>query len=47
MRIAFRLSPEIKLLECVATGKNSVKDVLLELLYSILAELEAVDLQIA
>ncbi len=47
MRIALRLSPEIKLLECVATSKDSVKNVLLELLYSILAELEAVDLQIA
>ena len=47
MRIALRLSPDIKLLECVATRKNSVKDVLLELLYSILAELEAVDLSLA
>lgn len=47
MRIALRLSSEIKLLECVATSKDSVKNILLELLYSILAELEAVDLQIA
>jgi len=45
MRIALRLSSEIKLLECVATDKDSVKNVLLELLYSILAELESVDLQ--
>jgi small GTP-binding protein len=47
MRIALRLSSEIKLLECVAMSRDSVKKVLLELLYSILAELEAVDLQIA
>ena len=46
MRIALRLNPEIKLLECIATRKDSVKTVLLELLYSILAELEAVDLQV-
>jgi small GTP-binding protein len=45
MRISLRLSPEIKLLECVATDKDSVKNVLLELLYSILAELESTDLQ--
>ncbi|MBE9474032.1 MAG: ATP/GTP-binding protein [Chloroflexi bacterium] len=47
MRIALRLSHEIKILDCVAMSKDSVKTVLLELLYSILAELEAVDLQIA
>jgi len=47
MRIALRISSEIKLLECVATDKDSVKNVLLELLYSILAELEIVDLQTA
>ena len=40
MRIALRLSAEIKLLECVATRKESVKNVLLELLFSILEELE-------
>jgi len=45
MRIALRLSSEIKLLECVASDKDSVKNVLLELLYSILEELESVDLQ--
>ena len=45
MRIALRLSSEIKLLECVATDKDSVKNVLLELLYSILAELEVIDFQ--
>lgn len=41
MRIALRLDPAIKLLPCVATRKESVKSVLLELLYSILAEMEA------
>jgi small GTP-binding protein len=45
MRISLRLSPEIKLLECVATDKDSVKNVLLELLYSILAELESIKLE--
>jgi hypothetical protein len=40
MRIALRLSSDIKLVECVATQKELVKNVLLELLYSILAELE-------
>jgi hypothetical protein len=45
MRISLRISPEIKLLECVATDKDSVKNILLELLYSILAELESADLQ--
>ena len=38
---------EIKLLNCIATSKESVKTVLLELLYSILAELEAVEIQAA
>lgn len=41
MRIALRLDPAIKLLPCTATKKDSVKSVLLELLYSILAEMEA------
>ncbi len=40
MRIALRLDPKIKFLSCVATDKESVKCVLLELLYSILAEME-------
>jgi small GTP-binding protein len=40
MRIALRLDPKIKLLSCVATDKETVKSVLLELLYSILAEME-------
>ncbi len=41
MRIALRLDPKIKFLPCVALDKESVKGVLLELLYSILAEMEA------
>ncbi len=40
MRIALRLDSKIKLLSCVATEKESVKNVLLELLFSILAEME-------
>jgi small GTP-binding protein len=46
MRIALRLGSNIKLLECVATDKDSVKHILLELLYSILAELEEFDYQV-
>ncbi len=41
IRLALRLSPKVKLLSCVATKKDTVKSVLLELLYSILAEMEA------
>lgn len=41
LRIALRLDPAIKLLPCVATDKEKVKTVLLELLYVILAEMEA------
>lgn len=40
MRIALRLSPKVKLLPCVAMDKESVKTVLLELLYTILAEMD-------
>jgi small GTP-binding protein len=36
LRIALKVNPEVKLLPCVATDKDSVKNVLLELLYSIL-----------
>ena len=35
LRIALRVRPEVKLLPCVAIEKESVKNVLLELLYSI------------
>ena len=41
IRIALRLDPKVKLLPCVATNKESVKSALLELLYSILAEMES------
>jgi uncharacterized protein len=41
IRLALRLSNNVKLLPCVATKKEAVKTVLLELLYSILAEMEA------
>lgn len=40
MRIALRLDPKVKFLPCVATEKETVKNVLLELLYSILEEME-------
>ena len=40
MRNALRLDPKVKLLPCVATDLKSVKSVLLELLYSILTEME-------
>ena len=41
MRIALRLDSKIKLLPCVATEKEDVKNVLLELLYSILEEIDS------
>jgi hypothetical protein len=40
LRIALRLDDSIKLLPCVSTDKESVKNVLLELLYSILEEMD-------
>ena len=40
LRIALRLAPEVKLIPCIATDREKVKNVLLELLYSILAEME-------
>ncbi len=40
MRHALRLDPKVKLLPCVAKDRESVKKVLLELLYSILEEIE-------
>ena len=43
LRIVLRVEPEIKVVSCVATDKESVKQVLLELLYSILALLDAED----
>jgi len=41
MRHALRLESKVKFLPCVATDKNTVKSILLELLYSILAEMES------
>ncbi|MGQ9850149.1 MAG: GTP-binding protein [Aggregatilineaceae bacterium] len=41
LRIALHLDNHIKLLPCVATDKESVKNVLLELLYAILEEMDA------
>lgn len=41
MRIALRLDPKVKLIPCVATQKETVKSVLLELLYGILSEMES------
>lgn len=41
IRLALRLGEKIKLLPCVATQKEPVKLALLELLYGILAEMEA------
>lgn len=40
LRIALRIEENVKLLPCIATQKESVKNVLLELLYSILEEME-------
>jgi hypothetical protein len=40
MRVALRLDPKVKFLPCVAHEKETVKKVLLELLYTILAEME-------
>jgi small GTP-binding protein len=41
LRIALRIEEAVKLLPCVAKEKESVKNVLLELLYSILEEMES------
>jgi small GTP-binding protein len=41
MRVALRLDPKVKFLPCVARDKESVKKVLLELLYTILTEMES------
>jgi hypothetical protein len=38
LRIALKLDGRVKMLPCVATKKDTVKNVLLELLYSILEE---------
>jgi uncharacterized protein len=41
VRHALRLDTKTKLLPCVATNKTQVKKILLELLYSILAEMDS------
>ncbi len=41
MRLALRLDPSVKILPCEAMRKSSVKKVLLELLYSILEEMDS------
>jgi len=41
LRIALRLDPAVKLLPCVANDREKVKTILLELLYSILADMDA------
>jgi uncharacterized protein len=41
MRVALRMGADTKLLPCVATKKESVKEVLLSLLYGILEEMES------
>jgi len=40
MRHVLRLDSKVKLVSCVATDRDSVKTILLELLYSILSEME-------
>jgi small GTP-binding protein len=45
MRIALRLSSSVKLLPCVAKDKEAVKTVLLELLYSILEDMESKEVE--
>ncbi len=40
LRIALRLEDGIKMLPCVATDRESVKNILLELLYAILEEMD-------
>lgn len=40
LRIALRIEPSVKLLPCVAFERDSVRDVLLELLYTILEDME-------
>jgi small GTP-binding protein len=40
LRIALRIEPEVKLLPCIAKERDSVRNVLLELLYTILEEME-------
>jgi small GTP-binding protein len=41
LRIALKIDPKVKVVPCVARDKESVKSALLELLYSILEEMDA------
>jgi uncharacterized protein len=43
LRIILKLEPRVKVLPCVALNRESVKNVLLELLYSILEQLDEVE----
>jgi small GTP-binding protein len=43
LRIALKIDPRVKLLPCVSTDKEQVKRVILELLYSILEEMDLQD----
>jgi uncharacterized protein len=43
LRIILKLNPAVKVLPCVALNRESVKNVLLELLYSILEQLDEVE----
>jgi small GTP-binding protein len=45
LRIALRVPDDVKVLACVAMDKESVKSVLLELLYAILEEMDAAEMQ--
>jgi len=40
LRIALKLDKKVKMLPCVASDREQVKKVLLELLYSILEEMQ-------
>ncbi|PJF27623.1 MAG: GTP-binding protein, partial [Phototrophicales bacterium] len=40
LRTVLRIEPNVKLLPCVARDRDSVRDVLLELLYTILEEMD-------
>ncbi len=42
LRIALKIDKSVKVLPCVSTDKNSVKQVLLELLYSIIENMEEI-----
>jgi small GTP-binding protein len=45
LRIALKIPEHIKVLPCVATGEGSVRNVLVELLYSILEEMDAAGIE--